>query len=100
MEATGALRATAKEKASVLGFVLDGYRSEEVGVALDRDGIAVRAGHHCAQPALRRFGLETSVRPSLALYNTNMSVAAALALFSSVALMFWYIIQIFMKARE
>lgn len=62
---------TAKEKASVVSFVLDGYESHEVGVALDRDGIAVRAGHHCAQPALRRFGLETSVRPSLAFYNTK-----------------------------
>ncbi len=80
--ATDALRAvpglrpigTAKEKASVLSFVLDGYRSDEVGAALDRDGIAVRAGHHCAQPALRRFGLETSVRPSLALYNTRAEV--------------------------
>ena len=72
---------TAPEKASVLSFVLDGFRSEDVGTALDREGIAVRAGHHCAQPALRRFGLETSVRPSLALYNTKGDVdALALAL--------------------
>jgi cysteine desulfurase / selenocysteine lyase len=61
---------TAKEKAAVLSFVLDGYRSEDVGAALNRQGIAVRAGHHCAQPILRRFGVETTVRPSLALYNT------------------------------
>jgi cysteine desulfurase / selenocysteine lyase len=61
---------TAREKAGVLSFVLDGFRSEDVGKALDAEGIAVRAGHHCAQPALRRFGLESSVRPSLALYNT------------------------------
>jgi cysteine desulfurase / selenocysteine lyase len=65
---------TAREKASVLSFVLEGFRSEEVGAALDRDGIAVRAGHHCAQPTLCRFGLETSVRPSLALYNTNEEI--------------------------
>jgi cysteine desulfurase/selenocysteine lyase len=51
--------------------VLDGFRSEDVGAALDRDGIAVRSGHHCAQPALRRYGLESTVRPSLALYNTH-----------------------------
>jgi cysteine desulfurase / selenocysteine lyase len=61
---------TAKEKTSVLSFVLDGYRTEEVGNALNKEGIAVRSGHHCAQPILRRFGQETTVRPSLALYNT------------------------------
>ncbi len=61
---------TAADKASVLSFVLDGYSTEEVGTALNREGIAVRSGHHCAQPILRRFGLETSVRPSFAFYNT------------------------------
>jgi cysteine desulfurase/selenocysteine lyase len=61
---------TAKEKASVLSFVLDGFRTEDVGAALNKEGIAVRSGHHCAQPILRRFGHETTVRPSLALYNT------------------------------
>ena len=61
---------TADEKASVLSFVLDGYQTDEVGQALNREGIAVRTGHHCAQPILRRFGLETTVRPSLAFYNT------------------------------
>ena len=61
---------TAAEKASVLSFVLDGYRTEEVGDALNKGGIAVRSGHHCAQPILRRFGVETTVRPSLAFYNT------------------------------
>jgi cysteine desulfurase/selenocysteine lyase len=70
---------TAKEKASVLSFVLDEWRSEDVGQALDREGIAVRAGHHCAQPALRRFGLEGTVRPSLALYNTFDDVDALVA---------------------
>ncbi|MET0865882.1 MAG: family 2A encapsulin nanocompartment cargo protein cysteine desulfurase [Nakamurella sp.] len=61
---------TATAKASVLSFVLDGYRTEEVGSALNQEGIAVRSGHHCAQPILRRFGLETTVRPSVAFYNT------------------------------
>ena len=65
---------TAPEKASVLSFVLDGYRPEEVGTALDKKGIAVRAGHHCAQPILRRYGLESTVRPSLAMYNTHTEV--------------------------
>ena len=57
---------TAQHKASVLSFVLPGYRTEEIGAALNREGIAVRSGHHCAQPILRRFGLEATVRPSLA----------------------------------
>lgn len=61
---------TAKEKASVLSFVFDGFKTEEVGAALNAEGIAVRSGHHCAQPILRRFGLEATVRPSLAFYNT------------------------------
>jgi len=61
---------TARDKASVLSFVLDGYTTQEVGEALNEEGIAVRTGHHCAQPILRRFGLETTVRPSLAFYNT------------------------------
>lgn len=67
---------TAPEKAGVLSFVLPGRPSPEVGAALDRHGIAVRAGHHCAQPALRRFGLETSVRPSLGIYNTHEDIDA------------------------
>jgi cysteine desulfurase/selenocysteine lyase len=67
---------TAREKASVQSFVLDGYRAEEVGQALARQGIAVRAGHHCAQPCLRRYGLESSVRPSLAFYNDVSDVDA------------------------
>jgi len=70
---------TAKEKAGVLSFVLDGFRTEDVGSALNRQGIAVRAGHHCAQPILRRFGVESTVRPSLALYNTCEEIDALVA---------------------
>ena len=70
---------TAKEKAGVLSFVLEGFRTEEVGAALNREGIAVRSGHHCAQPTLRRFGLETTVRPSLALYNSFEDIDAMVA---------------------
>ncbi|PYF12681.1 cysteine desulfurase/selenocysteine lyase [Rhodobacter viridis] len=65
---------TAAHKASVLSFVLEGFEPLDVGRALDREGIAVRAGHHCAQPILRRFGLEATVRPSLAFYNTRDEV--------------------------
>jgi cysteine desulfurase/selenocysteine lyase len=70
---------TAREKAGVLSFVLDGFRTEDVGAALNRQGIAVRAGHHCAQPILRRFGVESTVRPSLALYNTCEDIDALIA---------------------
>ncbi len=62
---------TAREKVGVLSFVLNNRRVEEVGRLLDLQGIAVRAGHHCSQPSLRRFGLEATVRPSLAFYNTK-----------------------------
>ncbi|RTL59036.1 MAG: cysteine desulfurase [Sphingobacteriales bacterium] len=61
---------TATDKASVLSFTLKGFSNDEVGKALNKEGIAVRTGHHCAQPILRRFGLESTVRPSLAFYNT------------------------------
>lgn len=61
---------TAANKASVVSFTVDGYTTKEVGYALNEEGIAVRTGHHCAQPILRRFGLETTVRASLAFYNT------------------------------
>ncbi|MCG5501984.1 aminotransferase class V-fold PLP-dependent enzyme, partial [Ectothiorhodospira lacustris] len=76
LEAIPGLRlvGTAAQKTSVVSFVLEGWRTEDVGAALDREGIAVRAGHHCAQPILRRFGLEATVRPSLAFYNTHEEV--------------------------
>jgi cysteine desulfurase / selenocysteine lyase len=61
-------------------------RTEDVGRALDREGIAVRAGHHCAQPILRRFGLESTVRPSFALYNTSEDVEALVAAVRRIAL--------------
>jgi cysteine desulfurase/selenocysteine lyase len=60
----------AAEKAGVLSFIIDGFRNEDIGKALDREGIAVRSGHHCAQPILRRLGLEGTIRASLAFYNT------------------------------
>jgi cysteine desulfurase / selenocysteine lyase len=72
---------TAAAKASVLSFVIPGVPNESVARHLDKQGIAVRAGHHCALPAIRHFGLESSVRPSLAFYNTREEVdALALAL--------------------
>jgi cysteine desulfurase/selenocysteine lyase len=76
---------TAPDKASVLSFVLDGYSTDEVGKALNEEGIAVRTGHHCAQPILRRFGLETTVRPSLAFYNTCEEVDRMVAVVKRLA---------------
>jgi cysteine desulfurase/selenocysteine lyase len=70
---------TAAEKAGVLSFTLDGQKTEEVGGLLDREGIAVRSGHHCAQPILRRFGVEATVRASLAPYNTHEDIDALVA---------------------
>ncbi|HEY9260140.1 family 2A encapsulin nanocompartment cargo protein cysteine desulfurase [Chitinophaga sp.] len=61
---------TAPDKTSVLSFVFKDYTTEQVGAALNQEGIAVRSGHHCAQPILRRFGVESTVRPSLAFYNS------------------------------
>ncbi|WP_137955430.1 family 2A encapsulin nanocompartment cargo protein cysteine desulfurase [Burkholderia sp. 4M9327F10] len=77
---------TAQDKASVLSFVLNGYTPEEVGRALSEEGIAVRAGHHCAQPILRRFGLEATVRPSLAFYNTPEEVDRMIAVVKQLAI--------------
>ena len=65
---------TAPDKISVLSFVIRGIKPEGVGERLNREGIAVRAGHHCAQPVLRRFGLDSSVRASLGIYNTGEEV--------------------------
>jgi cysteine desulfurase/selenocysteine lyase len=70
---------TAPDKAGVLSFVLAGQKTEEVGGLLDKEGIAVRSGHHCAQPILRRFGLEATVRASLAPYNTFEDIDALVA---------------------
>jgi SufS family cysteine desulfurase len=67
---------TAAAKASVLAFVIPGVPNESIARHLDQHGIAVRAGHHCAQPAIRHFGLESSVRPSLAFYNTREEIDA------------------------
>jgi len=79
---TGALREVprltiigeARHKASVLSFVLEGIHPHDVGTVLDQEGIAVRTGHHCAQPVMDRFGVPATVRASLALYNTREDI--------------------------
>ncbi len=65
---------TARNKVGVVSFVLNKLPNEEVGKLLDREGIAVRTGHHCSQPSLRRFGVEGTIRPSLAFYNTKEEI--------------------------
>ncbi len=67
---------TAEKKASVVSFVIEGVHPHDVGTILDREGIAVRTGHHCAQPVMDRFGVPATVRASLALYNTKADVDA------------------------
>jgi cysteine desulfurase/selenocysteine lyase len=67
---------TAPERAGVLSFILAGQKTESVGGLLDQEGIAVRSGHHCAQPILRRLGVEATVRASLAPYNTYEDIDA------------------------
>ena len=67
---------TAPEKAAVLSFTLEGVHPHDVGSILDHEGVAVRSGHHCAQPVMERFGVPATVRASLALYNTREDVDA------------------------
>lgn len=76
---------TAANKASVLSFTLKGYSNDDLGKALNQEGIAVRTGHHCAQPILRRMGVETTVRPSLAFYNTCEDVDRLIAVVSRLS---------------
>jgi cysteine desulfurase/selenocysteine lyase len=67
---------TAKEKAGVLSFTMDNIHPHDIGTILDREGIAVRTGHHCAQPVMQRFGIPATVRASFGLYNTRKDVDA------------------------
>ena len=70
---------TAREKAAVLSFVIDGIHPHDIGTVLDRQGIAVRTGHHCAQPVMDRFGVPATTRASLAFYNTVAEIDALAA---------------------
>jgi len=69
----------AKEKVSVISFVVDGVHAHDVGTVLDQEGIAVRTGHHCAQPVMQRFGVPATARASLAFYNTRQEIDALAA---------------------
>jgi cysteine desulfurase/selenocysteine lyase len=76
---------TAQNKSSALSFVLDGISIEAVGEKLNDNGIAVRVGHHCAQPVLRHYGLEGVVRPTLALYNSYEDIDSLVRVVRSLA---------------
>jgi cysteine desulfurase/selenocysteine lyase len=70
---------TAKQKASVLSFVIEGIHPHDIGTVLDRDGVAIRAGHHCAEPLMQRFGIPATARASVAFYNTRADIDALVA---------------------
>jgi len=70
---------TAKEKSSVISFVVEGTHPYDIGVLLDKLGIAVRTGHHCAQPVMEQFHIPGTVRASLAVYNTKEEIDALVA---------------------
>ena len=67
---------TAAQKAAVLSFTLEGVHPHDVGSILDHEGIAIRTGHHCAQPVMEHFGVPATARASLALYNTREDIDA------------------------
>jgi cysteine desulfurase / selenocysteine lyase len=84
MEAVGAIPGlrifgTSKEKAGVISFTLDGVHPHDIGTILDQEGIAIRTGHHCAQPVMERFGVPAMARASLAFYNTKEEIDALVA---------------------
>jgi cysteine desulfurase/selenocysteine lyase len=62
---------TARDKASILSFVMDGVHPHDIGTIVDREGVAIRTGHHCAQPIMERFQIPATARASLAMYNTR-----------------------------
>jgi cysteine desulfurase/selenocysteine lyase len=84
MEAVGAIPGvhifgTAKEKASVISFSLEGVHPHDIATVLDQEGIAIRTGHHCAQPVMERFGVPAMARASVAFYNTKEEIDALVA---------------------
>jgi cysteine desulfurase/selenocysteine lyase len=84
MEAVGAIPGvhifgTAKEKAGVISFSIEGVHPHDIGTILDQEGIAIRTGHHCAQPVMDRFGVPAMARASLAFYNTKEEIDALVA---------------------
>jgi cysteine desulfurases, SufS subfamily len=69
----------AREKTSVISFVVEGIHPHDIGTIVDQEGVAIRTGHHCAQPLMQRYGLSATARASLALYNTRQEIDALAA---------------------
>ena len=67
---------TARDKASILSFVLEGVHPHDIGTIIDQEGVAIRTGHHCTQPVMKRFGVPATARASLAMYNTREEIDA------------------------
>ena len=65
---------TARHKASVISFVMEGTHPHDIGTILDHEGVAVRTGHHCTMPLMERFGVPATARASFALYNTHAEI--------------------------
>jgi cysteine desulfurase/selenocysteine lyase len=65
---------TAADKSSILSFVMDGIHPHDIGTIVDREGVAIRTGHHCAQPVMERFGIPATARASIAMYNTREEI--------------------------
>jgi cysteine desulfurase/selenocysteine lyase len=79
---------TAPEKGSVLSFVMDGVHPHDIGTVVDQEGVAIRTGHHCAQPLMHRLGIAATARASLALYNTREEIDALVAALHKVRELF------------
>ena len=75
---------TARHKASVVSFVLDGVHPHDIGTIVDQEGIAIRTGHHCTQPVMQFFGVPATARASFAFYNTRAEVDALVAAVAKV----------------
>jgi cysteine desulfurase/selenocysteine lyase len=79
---------TAREKTSVLSFIMDGAHPHDIGTIVDQDGVAIRTGHHCAQPVMDRFGVPATARASLAFYNTREEIDTLVAALHKVRRLF------------
>jgi cysteine desulfurase/selenocysteine lyase len=79
---------TARAKASILSFVLEGVHPHDIGTIVDQEGVAIRTGHHCAQPVMERYGVPATARASLAMYNTRSDVDALVAALHRVRAVF------------
>ena len=88
VETVLAIFGTAREKASIISFALDGIHPHDIGTVVDMDGVALRTGHHCAQPVMTAFAIPATARASLGLYNNRADIDALIAAVRTVKEMF------------